>query len=181
MFAKGKAMDYRMIGAAGLLALAACGGGGGANMSAEEVAEELSETKLQPGRWEMTQEVISVEAPGMPKEALAQMSPPKATNITCITPEQASAPKAEILAAQQNGSCTYSNWSMSGGRMKGTMSCSGAGMPGKMVTSIDGEYRETSYDLTVESKMDGVPGGMTLKARTTARRLGECTGQEGRG
>lgn len=175
-------MGYRLICAAGLLALAACGDkGGGENMSAEEVAEELSETKLQPGRWEMTQEVVSVEAPNMPKEALAQMSPPKATSITCITPEQASAPKAEILAAQQQGSCTYSNWSMSGGRMKGTMACTAPGMPGRMTTSIDGEYRETSYDLMVESKMDGVPGGMTLKARTSAKRLGECTGQEGRG
>ena len=65
--------------------------------------------------------------------------------------------------------------------MKGTMTCTANGMPGKMTTSIDGEYRETSYDLMVESKMDAVPGRMTLKARTSAKRLGECTGQEGKG
>ncbi|PWG02853.1 DUF3617 domain-containing protein [Sphingosinicella humi] len=150
----------------------------GGDMSAEEVAEQLADMKIQPGQWEATNEIISASAPGVPEEALAQMVGQKTTVSNCITPEQAAQPNANFLAVQKTSDCTYQDWSMQDGRMTGTMTCTGGQLPGTMVMKMDGTYSDEAYDMTMDMETGGLPGGvtMTVKARTSGERVGECVG-----
>lgn len=172
----------RQTAAAALLLLAACGGPEkGQKQSAQQVAEEMSALKLEPGQWEATNEILTASAPGIPPEALRQMVGQKTSVSNCVTPEQAENPSANFLAAQKDSNCTYQDFSMDGGRMTGTMSCSRPGTPGRMVMKMEGTYRAASYEMNMDMSAEGMPGGMTMnvKARTTGRRVGPCTGGEG--
>jgi hypothetical protein len=101
----------------------------------------------------------------------------KTTVSNCVTPEQAARPSANFMAAQKNSNCTYQDFSMEGGRMTGTMTCSGGQVPGQMEMAMEGEYSARSYDMNMDMNAKGMPGGMTMtiKARTTGRKVGECT------
>src|SRR3546814_17087716 len=93
-------MRIAVLSLAALLPLAACNlfdepKGEGEDMSAEEVAEQLSEMKIQPGPWEATNEIISDSAPGVPEAALAQLCGQKRPVHNCITPEPDAQPSQE--------------------------------------------------------------------------------------
>lgn len=173
-------MKTRLIlaSAALLVALAACSAEPekSRDMTAEEVADELSGMKIQPGQWESINEIISAKAPGMPAGVLDQMVGQKTTVQNCITPEQAAKPSANFLAAQENSNCTYQDWSLDGGRMSGIMTCEGGEMPGKMVATMDGRYGSTSYDMNMNMETTGLPDNMsmTIKTRTSGKRVGDC-------
>ena len=145
-------------------------------MTAEEVAEEMSAMKMEPGQWEATNEILSATAPGMPPDALREMVGQKNMVSNCITPEQAAKPSANFLAGQKNSNCTYQDFDLKGGKMTGTITCTGGEMPGKMVMKMDGEYNSQSYRMNMDMEAAGLPSGMQLeiKARTTARRVGDC-------
>lgn len=172
-------MRLVLLASAALLALAACGKGEekGRKQSAQEVAKEMAALKMEPGQWEATNEILSATAPGLPAEALKQMVGQKSTVSNCVTPEQAAKPSANFLAAQKSSNCTYQDFSMEGGRMTGTMTCSGGQVPGQMEMKMEGEYDARSYAMNMDMNAKGMPGGMTLaiKARTTGRRTGDCT------
>ena len=159
--------------------LAACGSEPDkkGDMTAEEVADQLKDMKIQPGQWEATHEIVSASAPGIPADSLKSMVGQKSTVSNCITPEQAAKPSANFLAAQQSNSCTYQDWNMDGGKMTGTMTCEGNGMPGKVIMTMSGDYGDTAYALDMDMNTTGLPGNMTMniKAKTTGRRVGECT------
>src|SRR5918997_2289118 len=161
-----------------ILALAGCGEQKSGNMSAEEVAGELAGMKITPGQWEATNEILSVSAPGMPADITKQMLR-KTTVLNCITREQAENPDANFLAAQKDSNCTYQDWSMSGGRMSGTMTCSGEGAPGQMKMQMQGQYAPTSYAMDMTMETAGAGMNMTIKSRTTWRRVGECPPEQG--
>lgn len=170
----------KAFGFAALIALTGCGGGGepeGRNMSASEVASELASVKIRPGQWEATNEILEASAAGMPPGMFEQMAGTKTQVANCVTPEQAEKPDANFLAAQENADCTYQDFTMSGGRMKGTMICRGGEMPGEMRMLMDGRYGPESYDMTMDMTTTGIGEGMTMniKARTTGRRTGDCT------
>ena len=168
-----------LLPAAVLLALAGCGGAEkDGNMTAEEVAGQLSGMKITPGQWEATNEILSVTAPGMPADVTKQMLR-KTTVLNCITREQAENPDANFLAAQRDSNCTYQDWSMSGGRMSGTMTCSGEGAPGQMKMQMQGQYAATSYAMDMTMQATGAGMDMTIKSRTTGRRVGECPPEQG--
>ena len=161
-----------------LLTLAGCGQGEekGRKQSAQEVAKEMAALKMEPGQWDATNEILSASAPGLPEQALKQMVGQKTTVSNCVTPEQAAKPSANFLAAQKNSNCTYQDFSMEDGRMTGTMICSGGQVPGQMDMKMKGEYSARSYDMNMDMNAKGMPGGMTMtiKARTTGRKVGEC-------
>lgn len=160
-----------------LLALGACNSSEPkGNMTAEQVADELAQMKIRPGRWVATNEILSAKAPGMPAEALKAMIGQKTSVENCITPEQAAKPNANFLAAQKDSDCTYQDWSMDEGKMRGTMTCQGGGVAGKVVMKMDGDYGEEGYAMTMEMETTGLPGGMSMNvtARTVGKRVGEC-------
>ena len=171
-------MKHRLIACLALAALASCGSEKkkGEQMSAEEVAQEMSALKIEPGQWQATNEIISASAPGLPVDALKQMVGQKSTVSNCVTPEEAAKPSANFLTAQKNMDCTYQDFSMDDGKMTGTMSCTGGQMPGRMVMKMAGDYSPRAYDMNMDMEAGGLPGGMkmTIKARTIGRRVGDC-------
>lgn len=171
-------MDHRLLCAATALALSACGTSDkpAGRQSAAEVAHRMSAVKLKPGQWESTVEIVSVDSPGMPSEALRMMRGHKTVARSCITPEQAEKPNAALLAGQKDNKCDYRDWTMAGGRMHGTITCAGEGGQGKMTMTMDGSYGADSYDVSTQMTSADMPGGMsmTMKSRSTSRRIGDC-------
>ncbi|MDQ3139174.1 MAG: DUF3617 domain-containing protein [Pseudomonadota bacterium] len=170
-------MTVRLLAAAAaLIGLCACGQGKeGAEMSAEDVAKELAAVQIDPGEWQATTQILSATGP-LPKAALDQMVGQRSSVNNCITPTQAARPSANFLAAQQGSDCTYRDFQMRGGKLAGTMTCSGGQIPGDMVTRMEGDYGRQSYDMVMDMETAGLPGGASLKikARTQGRRVGEC-------
>ncbi|MBB6124833.1 DUF3617 domain-containing protein [Sphingobium subterraneum] len=189
-----------LLSAAALLALGACGkaddagkvgapsgneaAAGSTNMSVAQVAGEMNKVKLQPGQWEMTHEITDVQitnAPeGMPAGAMQSMVGKKTVVKECITPQQAENPAAEMMAGQKDNKCKYANFSMSGGKVSGQMSCSG-GQDGSatMNMTLNGTYSSTSYDMNAEMRTSGMMGAakdmqMAMKSHGTGKRIGEC-------
>lgn len=185
-----------MVSAMALAALSGCGksedkAASGAPQAAEDVAEEMSKVKLEPGLWEYTHEIIDVTMEGLPKEApagmvdqmIAGMKGKKTTTQTCLTPEEAENPGAKFMAGQKDASCTYSNFDMSGGKVSGVITCSDPQGQGKMTMTMQGSYSATSYenDFSMDANGMGAPGSqmkMTMKAHGSGKRVGECTGKE---
>lgn len=145
-------------------------------MSAEQVAQEMAAVKMEPGQWEATNEIVSVDAPGRPPQALRQMVGQKTALSSCVTPEQAAKPSASFLAAQKNSDCSYQDFSMESGVMRGTISCTGGQMPGKMTMKMEGRYGPRSYDMNMDMTVDlgGAGKTMNIKAHTVGRRVGDC-------
>jgi hypothetical protein len=176
----------RSIAALPLLILAAACNGPSSdsvvltNASPEEVAQKagaVAPARLQPGQWETTVEIAQVDMPGMPAAVRDQMkssTTQKQSVTTCITPEQAAKPQADVLAGNTGGRCTYRNYAMAGGKIDATLVCAGPGN-GETVQTISGTFTETAFSVTSDLKTAGGPGEtMSMKSKTSGRRIGEC-------
>lgn len=150
-------------------------------VSAEDVARQLAAVKVDPGQWDTSTQIVSATGP-LPQEALQQMVGQKTEVSHCITPEEAARPSANFLAAQQGSDCTYQNFQMAGGKVKGRMTCSGGQMPGRVVTDMSGAYGSQAYDMIMDMETPGLPGGgaIRIKARTQGKRVGECSSPDTR-
>lgn len=167
------------ITAGTFLALTACGGSGGTeagNSSAAAGAGTATSAgmKLEPGEWEVTVETLGMEAPGMPKEAQAAMAGQKVTGRNCLTAEQAEKPTADVFAADKEANCTAKDFSWAGGRVSGTMTCSGGEMGGTTTMQMDGQYSARSYEISQTMTAASEGGEVRIKSRMTGRRIGEC-------
>jgi hypothetical protein len=180
----------------GLLALAGCGGpekadGNGSAASGESAkagatresakaggtadAGAASGMKMRPGEWETTVETLKVDAPGLPKEMAGMMAgQQKMTMRSCITAAQAEQPSGELFRGKTGGNCQYEGFTVSAGRVKGKMTCTGGSTPGSVTLEMDGRYGAESYE--VDQKMKTEMQGMTMNvdSRVTARRVGDC-------
>jgi len=166
------------IAAALMLALAACGGAaedepGNDGVSAKAAAAG-SDIKLDPGQWEMTYEVTDVDAPGLPAGAMAAMAGKKNLMSLCITPAEANRPNGEIFSVQKGADCTRDGFEMAGGRISGTMTCSGGETAGKVTMAMDGRYSGQSYEMTNKMTTETEGMRMTISSRASGRRTGDC-------
>ena len=169
-----------LVGAGLLLALAGCGG---SDTKAEGEPGDVSATgagaapggaaaRIQPGEWEMTVETVNIEAPNMPPEAAAMMKKTmgeKQTSRQCITPEEAA---GAFVTQDQQTDCTREGFSLAGGRIQGTVTCTGE--DGKVTVTLNGRHSGTSYDMNSKVQSENQAGSMTIETRTTGRRIGEC-------
>jgi len=157
----------------------------GEEQSVEEVAGEMEKVSIMPGQWETTSEIVDVTiegAPqGMPANMADMMKGRKTVSKNCITPEQAANPSAEMLNDQKNNSCTYSNFSLSGGLVKGNVSCP-AGDGGTATVALNGSYAPDSYVMTMKVDAAGMGSGgpagmkMMMTMQTTGKHIGDCPG-----
>ena len=138
-------------------------------MSAEEVAGQLSNMRIEPGLWELTSDVLDVQAPNLPLEVRNRMVGPRSRLRNCITPEQAAHPSANFLAARGGSSCAYRAFSVEDGRIHGTMTCPDA------TATMEGRYEPQAYAMRIEmqSPMQN-KAMMTLQLRARGRRIGPC-------
>lgn len=171
-----------LIGACLTLALAGCGGsetnatndGGGGTGSEAAAASGGGAMQIQPGEWEVTSQLVNIEAPNMPPEAAAAMKQSmgeKATSRKCITPEEAAG--GDFVSPDPDAQCTKQGFSFAGGQIQGTMTCTSD--EGKATISMSGRHSGTSYDMSSKVTSANQGGSITMESRVTGRRLGECT------
>lgn len=174
-----------------LMALAACSGGGAdkdgdGKISKEEVAAEAEAIKFSPGQWENKVEIVDVkfdesklppERKAMTGMIVKQMVGQVQTTKNCLTEEQAKKPGADFLAGAENDECSYKTFDLSGGKINADIACKGK-KPGQQGDiKLTGNYTATSYDMEMGMVMSsGEMGTMTIKAKNSAKRIGECKG-----
>jgi hypothetical protein len=141
-------------------ATAAAGGNGGLN--------------IQPGEWEITMEMRTTQASGMPAGMTIPQMPPS-TIRSCVTPEQVSRANANFLSGGGHAgmNCDYSGVTVAGGRIQGTSTCSRAGMEARVV--MDGSFTPTSYDINQQMQSTTHGRAISSTNHLVGRRIGECT------
>lgn len=166
------------------LALAACSKGGVdvKNESGEKVAEKIASAggiMLNPGQWQSSLKMESLdmgrELPPQVKQAMEKSMGMEKSFATCLTPEQAKAPKGDFF--NQQAGCTYDHFTMSGGTIDSAATCTREGVT--QTITMQGQYSPDSYQMRMQSSSQ-IPGGMTMSMAMTisARRTGPCTGKE---
>jgi hypothetical protein len=148
-----------------LPALAACSG---------------SSTAIQPGQWETTTAFTTVEAPGMPPQALeamrAQLANQRQTQTSCITPAQAANPAGDMMNAGGGGpnSCQFSKSTFAGGVIDVAGTCPSPA--GTMNMSWQGNYTATTMEGRFTTEVQGGPQSMRMIGTLSGRRIGDCPG-----
>jgi len=132
-------------------------------------APVAAQAQVQPGQWETTSTIHSVEMPGAPPQ-VAQMMKGKTTRTRyCVTPEQAAKGPQDMF--KQNSSCRFTKFVMKGGTLATEMTCSQQG--GAMTVRTNGSYTPTSYQAAATMVMSGQMG-MRMSSSATGRLLGPC-------
>jgi hypothetical protein len=128
---------------------------------------------IQPGEWEITMEMRTTQATGMPAGMTMPQIPPT-TARSCVTPEQVSRANANFLSGSGHAgmACDYSGVTVAGGRIQGTSSCRREGIEARVV--MDGSFTPTSYDIV--QQMQSTMHGRTMSSTNhlVGRRIGEC-------
>lgn len=183
-------MKHSLVLVAGAVTLAACNKGPDINVrnaGVGEVAQKVreaagNESFIAPGKWRTRVTLLDVEIPGMPAQMARQMKESMARmqehgHESCLTEADVKRPKEDFFAGKSN-ECRYDHFTMSGGKIDAVMRCEGKG-PGAMTMTINGTYSRDSYsaDMSMDVR-NGREGGMRMRSRSEARRIGECTGKE---
>lgn len=157
--------------------------------SVAEVAQKVREAGgdqsfVRPGLWQSKVTIEQLDMPGMPPEMAGRMKTMMAQNQahgfkTCLTAEDVKKPKEDFFAGKNN-ECRYDHFTMGDGKIDAEMHC--GGKDGSNVMKMAGTYSPDSYQMQTSMKASGrdeATGGMTMRMRIEASRVGECTGKEG--
>ena len=174
----------------GAMALAACNKSPEIhekNASIQEVAEAASKANaatgivLKAGQWRLNGTMEEMTIPGLPPSAQADMQRMlgEKNNFTmeyCLTPEEAKQPRGKFFGGKQSDNCRYESFDMAGGKIDAVMRCEGQ-PSGSMTMRISGNYSPDSYSTRAAMEVAGNNGrgGMTMKMRSEAHRIGNCT------
>jgi len=174
---------------ASFFVLAACGKGETVEMenaSVGDVAKEMGKhnTKVafvNPGKWQQTATLVSMEAPGIPPQYAESMKKAVGTNQvheTCLTAEQAKHPKEDFFAGADK-SCRYEHFKWGDGKVDMKLNCQHPNASQTM--ELTGTYEPNSYQMTmsVASKGSGPMESMNMKMTVDAKRVGECQASKG--
>lgn len=148
-------------------------------------------SSLQPGRWEMTMRVVSLEvpnaAPEMAERLRQQPMPPPQMTPNCITPEEASDFvgnfRRQILQNPQSLSCEIGDQQFGNGQIRISMNCRGQnGQPDQRLAMV-GSFTATSIQAAVTAASstpvgNGTMQSVRIESTLTGRRVGECNGTE---
>jgi hypothetical protein len=170
-----------LMAAAGLLALAACGGpaDNGNQGTAEKTSPPSGGTglQLQPGQWETTTEFVKVE--GVPKQIAAAMgAAQKETSLTCITPEEVKQANSGLFSGDEQKNCKKEGFAFQNGRITGKLSCTGEQGQGSTSVEVDGQYSASTYEVNQKLSTNVQGMTMTMVSRIKGRRIGECPAGE---
>ena len=180
-------MKSAIVLLAGAAALAACDKApevNARNASVAEVADQVRDAGgrdsfVRPGKWESRVSMDELSLPGAPAEVAAAMRNMHKDTVstTCLTAEEAKRPKEDFFAGGDKN-CRYDHFTMRGGKIDAEMQCSQQGMAQTMV--MQGTYGPDAYNMEmrmISNAGAGPPGGMTMKMRVDARRVGACDGK----
>ena len=171
--------------AASMLTISACSDKGAdtdgdGKVSEAEAQKELSQggaLAMKPGMWEVKMSFDSIDAPGLPEAAKAQMTKAMGSGMTvksCLTQEQVEKPGADFFGGDASANCSFEKLDRSGNTMSVQMTCK---PQDKMViaSKMEGSFQPESYSMTMEQKASGTPmGEMTMKGKIDGKRVGDC-------
>jgi hypothetical protein len=155
------------------------------SISPDQPPSSTSVTQIQPGRWIFESEVTgaAMQGTGEPARPNGQeLLGFRRTFESCISPEQAASPQAQILADGFSEACPMRNARMIDGVFEGTLSCiqpqNGSGYD----MSLTGDYDDTNITLTSSSTIlinQGVggfegPGNAMMTSIINGRFAGAC-------
>lgn len=189
-------MRIRFASTIAVLVLAACNRSptiSATNATAAEVATKIAaaggtESFVRPGKWSTTVTIDDMSAPDLPPQVQAQMkqhmSMSHATE-TCMTPEQAKKPTAEMFNGAA-ANCRYDRFAMGGGKLDMVMRCTAGseGETGSQQMAVTGTYDSDHYQMAMTSTTEsakGTMGAMSMKMHLTAKRIGDCTAAKTKG
>lgn len=170
----------KVLAAGLLLIVAACSKPperkAGTPVGTRQIAAESRKLQFQPGAWETTTVITTMNLTGIPASATKAATGTPTITRNCITPQQAARPDANILSGTKDGNCTYERFSMAGARIDAAMTCAPPGLPGTMAMTLAGGYSPTAFDMGMTMKSD-LPGNvaMTMQATVKGKRTGACT------
>jgi hypothetical protein len=122
---------------------------------------------MQPGKWEISTTVVSVDMPGAPPQ-VAQMMAGKTTVLSqCITPDMVS--KGETAPTRPGCTVTHSPFGI--GLVTSKVVCQTNG--GTMTATNKGVFSPTSYSMDGKIEMTGKTS-MTEVIKTSGKRVGAC-------
>jgi hypothetical protein len=186
---KGESDMRKLVLLAACAALAACGKGPqGEDRSASvaEVAKKaggagMSRVFVDPGLWEQTVTLLSVDAPGMPPEARASMRQAMGhaqVHRACLTPEEAKNPREDFFTGKDEN-CRYQHFNWGGGKIDLKLECEHPNA--KQMMELAGTYEARRYSLTMTATNEGSrpEEQLVMKMRVDARHIGPCAAGEG--
>lgn len=148
--------------------------------------------RIQAGQWEMVVQLTSIDVPGAPPEAQAEMrqglNRPQTTSV-CITPEQATNPMGElrrmIAQSRQNPNCQFTDDTYGGGVIRFRATCRQPGGPGRADLGLEGSFTTTTAEARFTLSGEGLPMGpgaqsLRMGATVRGRRVADCTAQPAR-
>lgn len=153
------------------------------NASVDEVeAATKNVVKTEPGKWETSIAVLSIDGPDLPPQTVTEMKQRMSDQKieTCVTPEEADKPAWDMLGMAKN--CTFEKFEMTGGKFSGVMTCkNSSSMPNGMRATMSGNFAGASYDVTTATTMRMPPiparpagGDITTTTQVTGKRIGAC-------
>lgn len=154
---------------------------GDGKISSEEMAGAAKAlTKLQPGEYKMSMELLEIEDANLSEEdikkakegfaMMSNMAPPR-----CITGEEEDEGMMGLAKEMQNGDCETTKLNSSASKIDAEMTCSGPN--GTATVVLDGTASETSSSMTMTmSQPEGQDAGGPKKAvmRIGMERTGDC-------
>lgn len=155
------------------------------NASVEDVAEQVADAGgggsfVRPGKWQSRVRIEEFKLPGAPPEAaeaMRRLHERVQVAEACLTADQAKRPKEDFFAGAGKN-CRYHHFNMSDGKIDAIMNCTGQGMAQTM--TMQGTYGPDAYEMQMSMEAEagsGPPGGMTMRMRVDAKRIGECDGK----
>lgn len=125
--------------------------------------------QVTPGKWEIVTTVNSVDMPGAPP-FVANMMKGKPIKVShCLTPEEAARGPQDMMKARKE--CTFTRYSMAGGKLDSVMVCQQGG--GTMTATSSGSFTPTSFTSSARTVMTGAQQ-MTMTATAVGTRVGDC-------
>jgi len=129
-------------------------------------AASAADMPVTPGKWQITTTVESMSMPGLPPSVAASMLKKPIVVSSCVSADAAANGPRDLIA-KTNGSCRYTRYNISGGRIDAAMQCTGAG---PQTIAIAGTFTADAYDI--RSQMSGAQ--MTSTAHAVGKRIGPC-------
>lgn len=166
-----------------LVALASCGKGGVEmkNASVKDVAatmrKEGPDKFVEPGKWQQTVTLISIDAPGLPKEArdaMQQAMSKSQVNEVCLSAKDARSPRENFFTGKDEN-CRYEHFNWGSGKIDLKLTCNRPNASQMM--ALAGTYAPRSYSMTMTMTNEGKTPQeeMKMTMKVDAKNVGQCT------
>ena len=151
------------------------------NASVQEVGEAMrkqgDDKFIDPGKWQQTVTLVSIDAPGMPKEARDAMQRAMSTsqvNEVCLSEKDAKSPREDFFTGKDE-SCRYEHFNWGGGKIDLKLMCNHPNVRQQMTLAGTYEARRYSMTMTMANEGKRPEEQMKMTMKVDAKNVGQCT------